>query len=59
VTGSSHCILTPFWAKRLAKKTMKARQVSPRGGDLIVSDHGARTVIAGKCALYLKGEIFV
>jgi PhzF family phenazine biosynthesis protein len=59
VTGSSHCILTPFWAKRLAKKTMKARQVSPRGGDLTVTDDGARTVIAGKCALYLKGEIFV
>ena len=59
VTGSSHCILTPFWAKRLAKKTMKARQVSPRGGDLIVTEDGARTVIAGKCALYLKGEIFV
>ena len=34
VTGSAHCALTPFWAKRLGKKTMKARQVSPRGGDL-------------------------
>jgi predicted PhzF superfamily epimerase YddE/YHI9 len=59
VTGSSHCILAPFWARRLAKKTMTARQVSPRGGDLIVSDDGERTVIAGKCALYLKGEIWV
>lgn len=57
VTGSAHCILTPYWAKTLAKKTLKARQVSPRGGDLTVTDDGARTVIAGKCALYLKGEI--
>ncbi|GAA0568037.1 PhzF family phenazine biosynthesis protein [Rhizomicrobium electricum] len=59
VTGSSHTILTPFWAERLGKKTMKARQVSPRGGDLTVTDDGARTVLAGKCALYMKGEIFV
>ncbi len=59
VTGSAHCILTPFWAKRLSKKTMKARQVSPRGGDLMCTDEGARTVIAGKCAPYLRGEIEV
>lgn len=59
VTGSAHTILTPFWAKRLAKKTLKARQVSPRGGDLTCTDDGARTIIAGRCALYLKGEIFV
>jgi len=59
VTGSAHCILTPFWAQRLGKKTMAARQVSPRGGDLTVTDDGARTVIVGTCALYLKGEVFV
>lgn len=59
VTGSAHCILTPFWAQRLSKKTMKARQVSPRGGDLICTDEGSRTVISGRCAPYLKGEIEV
>ena len=59
VTGSAHCALTPFWAKRLDKKTMKARQVSPRGGDLVVTDSGARTVIAGPCALYMQGEIAI
>ncbi len=59
VTGSAHCALTPFWAKRLSKKTMRARQVSPRGGDLTCTDEGARTVIAGRCALYLSGEIEV
>lgn len=57
VTGSAHCALTPFWAKRLGKKTLKARQASPRGGDLICTDDGARTVIQGDCALYLTGEI--
>jgi PhzF family phenazine biosynthesis protein len=57
VTGSAHCALTPYWAKRLGKKTLKARQVSPRGGDLICTDGGARTILSGSCALYLTGEI--
>jgi PhzF family phenazine biosynthesis protein len=59
VTGSAHCALTPFWAKRLGKKTLKARQASPRGGDLLCTDDGARTIIQGTCALYLTGEIDV
>ena len=57
VTGSAHCALTPFWAKRLSKKTLKARQASPRGGDLFCTDDGDRTIIQGDCALYLTGEI--
>ena len=59
VTGSAHCALVPFWAKRLSKKTLKARQVSPRGGDLTCTDEGARTVLSGPCALYMTGEIEV
>jgi PhzF family phenazine biosynthesis protein len=59
VTGSAHCALTPFWAKRLGKKTLRARQISPRGGDLTCTDDGARTILAGPCALYLEGEIEV
>ena len=59
VTGSAHCALTPFWAKRLGKKTLKARQASARGGDLLCTDDGARTIIKGECALYLHGEIEV
>jgi predicted PhzF superfamily epimerase YddE/YHI9 len=59
VTGSAHCALVPFWAKRLGKKTLKARQVSPRGGNLLCTDNGQRTILAGSCALYLKGEITV
>jgi PhzF family phenazine biosynthesis protein len=57
VTGSAHCALTPFWAKRLGKKTLKARQASERGGDLLCTDDGARTIIQGDCALFLTGEI--
>jgi PhzF family phenazine biosynthesis protein len=59
VTGSAHCALVPFWAKRLGKKTLKARQVSPRGGNLLCTDDGARTILSGSCALYMRGEIEV
>jgi PhzF family phenazine biosynthesis protein len=59
VTGSAHCALTPFWAKRLGKAVLKARQASRRGGDLLCTDAGERIVIVGECALYLTGEIEV
>jgi len=59
VTGSAHCALAPFWAKRLGKKTLRARQASPRGGDLVCTDAGARTFLSGSCALYLRGAIEV
>jgi PhzF family phenazine biosynthesis protein len=57
VTGSAHCALTPYWAGELGKKTLNARQISPRGGDLVCTDDGARTTLAGSCALYMTGEI--
>jgi PhzF family phenazine biosynthesis protein len=59
VTGSAHGALTPFWARRLGKKQLKARQVSARGGDLLCTDDGARVLLEGACALYLTGEIAV
>lgn len=59
VTGSAHCALTPYWSKRLDKKVLRARQVSPRGGNLVCTHDGARTTLSGACALYLRGEIWV
>ncbi|HEY0265967.1 MAG TPA: PhzF family phenazine biosynthesis protein [Rhizomicrobium sp.] len=59
VTGSAHAALTPFWSKRLGKTVLKARQASARGGDLLCTYAGERTVIQGDCALYLEGEIEV
>lgn len=59
VTGGAHCALTPYWAKRLGKKTLKARQVSPRGGNLLCTDAGERTILTGTCALYMKGEFYL
>lgn len=59
VTGSAHCALTPYWAKRLDRKILRARQVSPRGGDLVCTDGDGRTILSGTCALYMRGEIEV
>jgi PhzF family phenazine biosynthesis protein len=57
VTGSAHSALVPFWARRLGSSKLKARQLSPRGGDLLCTDDGARVILEGACALYLSGEI--
>ena len=59
VTGSAHCVLTPYWAERLGKTKLTARQVSARGGDLEVEDRGERIGIAGRVAPYLEGKILV
>ncbi|HLB80835.1 MAG TPA: PhzF family phenazine biosynthesis protein [Dongiaceae bacterium] len=59
VTGSAHCTLVPYWARRLGKAEMSARQVSRRGGELECEDRGARVIIAGRAALYLEGRIHV
>ncbi|MDR2897314.1 MAG: PhzF family phenazine biosynthesis protein [Spirochaetaceae bacterium] len=59
VTGSSHCTLIPFWAERLGKTEMTARQLSSRGGTLYCKDSGERVLIAGKASLYLQGEILL
>lgn len=59
VTGSSHCTLIPYWAQRLGKTTLRARQLSARGGDLLCEHAGDRVRIAGQAALYLRGEIEV
>lgn len=59
VTGSAHCTLIPYWAERLDRNELFARQVSKRGGELHCSIDGDRVKIAGHAVLYLKGEIYV
>jgi len=57
VTGSSHCTLAPYWAARLGKNRLRAKQLSARGGDLQCELRGERVVIAGHVVEYLRGEI--
>jgi predicted PhzF superfamily epimerase YddE/YHI9 len=59
VTGSAHCTLIPYWAKRLGKKKLHAHQVSSRGGELWCEDRGDRVTISGKAVRYLEGSIYL
>jgi PhzF family phenazine biosynthesis protein len=57
VTGSAHCTLVPYWAERLGKNQLHARQVSARGGEIWCELRGERVGMAGHAVLYLRGEI--
>jgi predicted PhzF superfamily epimerase YddE/YHI9 len=59
VTGSAHCTLVPYWATRLGRTTLHARQVSRRGGELWCELDGERVRIAGNSVSYLKGSVAV
>ncbi|MEO8148954.1 MAG: PhzF family phenazine biosynthesis protein [Bacteroidia bacterium] len=59
VTGSAHTIFTPYWAEKLGKKKLIAKQISKRGGDLICELAGDRVLISGKAKLFMIGEIYV
>jgi PhzF family phenazine biosynthesis protein len=59
VTGSSHTTLIPYWAAKLGKAEMKARQISQRSGELYCKLVGDRVKIAGYAAPYLRGTISI
>jgi PhzF family phenazine biosynthesis protein len=59
VTGSAHCTLVPWWAGKLGKNGMTARQVSERGGDLICELRGERVRMSGEAVTFQGGGIFV
>lgn len=59
VTGSAHCSLIPYWADRLGKSNMTARQLSRRGGELKceLQAGGMRVLIGGTAVTYMAGEL--
>ena len=57
VTGAAHCMLTPYWAKRLGKTEFRAYQASKRGGEIICRLAGDRVELEGSCVFYLEGEV--
>lgn len=57
VCGSGHCHIVPFWAGRLGKARLKARQASPRGGTLYCEHRGDRVSLGGYAALYATGDM--
>jgi Family of unknown function (DUF6130)/Phenazine biosynthesis-like protein len=56
-TGSILCTLAPYWAGRLGKGTLRAQQLSARGGYVQCTIGGDRAKIAGKARLYLHGTL--
>ncbi len=59
VTGSAHCVAAPYWAERLGKTTLTARQISHRVGELVCRLVGNRVVLVGEGVFYLEGFIEV
>lgn len=59
VTGSAHCILAPYWAGRLGKPALRAKQLSRRGGLIDCEVSGDRVLLSGQAVTFLQGEITV
>jgi predicted PhzF superfamily epimerase YddE/YHI9 len=59
VTGSTHCSLAPYWAERLGKRHLHARQVSERGGELWCEVQEERVILKGSAVLTLRGELLI
>jgi PhzF family phenazine biosynthesis protein len=57
VCGSAHCNFIPFWAKRLEKDEMIARQLSKRGGTVYCKLAGDRVKISGSAVLYSIADL--
>ncbi len=56
-TGSSHCLLVPYWAERLRKNFLTSHQVSPRGGELWCELRDDRVILGGHAVTFGKGTI--
>lgn len=59
VTGSAHCELAPYWAARLGKQNLHARQISKRGGYIHCQLNGDRVVLSGCAVTFMEAEIHI
>jgi len=59
VTGSAHCVLTPYWSARLNKTKLHARQLSERGGELGCELAGDRVLLKGQAVTTMKGVLSI
>ena len=59
VTGSAHCALAPYWAARLKKTELHARQLSERGGELWCELTGDRVLLKGKAVVTMEGVLTI
>jgi len=56
-TGAAHCMLAPYWAKRLGKNAFRAYQASHRGAEIGCRLMGGRVELEGSCVFYLEGQV--
>ena len=59
VTGSVHCMITPYWIEQLGKSNLQAYQASKRGGKLICELRDNRVIISGKAAIFAVSELMI
>ncbi len=59
VTGSAHCTLVPYWAKKFRKKEMKALQISERGGEIGCIYNEENVVLSGSAITVEVGFISI
>lgn len=57
VTGSTHCMIAPYWSRRLNKSRITAFQTSSRTGILYCESVGEKVIISGNAALFSINEI--
>ena len=57
VTGSAHCSLVPYWARRLHKDRLQCRQISARGGNLDCELKDGRVFMTGSAVTFMQGQV--
>ncbi len=57
VTGSTHCMIIPYWASKLNKSTITAFQASERTGVLYAEIQNDRIKISGQAVLFSIADI--
>ena len=57
VTGSAHCALAPYWARRLGRDRLRARQISARGGDVGCRVEADQVVLGGQAVTVMRGTL--
>ena len=57
VTGSAHCCLGPYWAKKLQKQELNAFQASRRGGYVRVRVGDDRVFLSGQAVTVMRGVL--
>lgn len=57
VTGSAHCELAPYWANKLGKNILSAKQVSKRGGNITCEVKTDRVFLSGCAVMFMEAEI--